>query len=98
MPQVISYRGFFISPLFNVVLLNQVIPIAENIFNSLPRKSAKYIDVIINPALKCLDITLTTYTPITSENYLRSCQYFSKVLSGLPGMNSYIVGGRLLVQ
>lgn len=85
---------------FNVALLTGAIPVAEKLFNSLPRKVGhkKGIDVKINARKSCFDITLTSDIPLSANNYLRAAQYFSKVLAIQPGMSKYIVGGRLLAQ
>ena len=92
------FSAYFVSGLFNLQLLNQVIPVAERIFNSLSRKNYKNISIKINSIHNCLDIILVSSISLDSVNYLRSIQYFSKILSLQPGMGQYIVDGRLLVQ
>lgn len=92
------YSAYFISKFFNVTLLNQIIPGATNNYNNLPRKSYKHIAVSVNATNKCLDIVLTSNRPLSPVNYLRGIQLFSKLLATHPGMGSYIVDGRLLVQ
>lgn len=95
-----SFSAYFVCNQFNVSLLTSVIPVAEKIYNTLPRSKGHKKEIAVNANLlnRCLDITLTSDIPLDSINYLRSAQYFSKVLALQPGMSSYIVDGRLLVQ
>lgn len=95
-----SFPAYFISNQFDVSLLTSVIPIVEKVYNALPRSTGhkKKIEVSVNSLNRCLDITLTSDIELDPINYLRSAQYFSKVLALQPGMGSYIIDGRLLVQ
>ena len=93
-----KFRAYFLSGLFNPVLLSQAVPAAERIFNSLDRKNYKHVTITINPTHNCLEITLESGIQLDAVNYLRSIQYFSKALAWQPGMGQYIVDGRLLVQ
>lgn len=95
-----SFTAYFISNQFNVSLLTSVVPVAEIIYNTLPRKVGhkKKIAVKVNSINRCLDITLDSDICLNPNNYLRAAQYFSKALASQPGMSGYIVDGRLLVQ
>ena len=83
---------------FNRTLFNQLAPIAENMFNNLPRKNKKKLKVTVDPIKDQLKFSLQSSITLTPENYLRSCQYFSKAMCTLPGMRPYISGTHLLVQ
>lgn len=90
---------YFICKLFNINVLMPAVANAEKIFNILPRKNGKQISVKVNTSKKCLEIVMLSAIPINRINWLRSIQYFSKVLSMEAGMSAYItLGGRLLVS
>lgn len=95
-----SFKAYFLYSGFNVTLLNSVIPSSVTLYNSLPRKAGhkKHLSVRINTTQRCLEMYLGSDIEIDPINYLRAAQYFSKVLSLQPGMGSYIVDGRLLIQ
>ncbi|WP_337460951.1 hypothetical protein [Jutongia sp.] len=99
MPYKYCFNIHFIHNLFNPVVLIPAVTNAENIFNILPRKNRKQISVKVNTSQKCLEIVMLSAIPINRINWLRSMQYFSKVLSMETGMNAYITSnGRLLVS
>lgn len=100
LPYAYSFEAHFVSPLFDVVLLQGTVSAAESIYNSLPRKygKRKQISVTVNSQKKCLEIILYSDMIISLGNQLRVSQYFSKVLSKQPGMGSYIIDKRLLTQ
>jgi hypothetical protein len=93
-----NFQAQFLSSLFNTVILMPAVIAAVNEFNGLNRKKYKRLAVSVNSINKCLDFTLESEIPIDPINYLRSSQYFSKLLSMQSGMAGYIVDGRLLVQ
>lgn len=99
MPYKYCFNVYFIHNLFNTVVLIPAVKNAENVFNILPRKNRKQISVKVNTSQKCLEIVMLSAIPINRINWLRSMQYFSKVLSMETGMNDYITSnGRLLVS
>lgn len=95
-----AYNAEFISTLFNAAVLNTAVRNAVAVFNALPRKRGhkKHIGVRVDPTQKCLEIVLVSDTQLAPINYLRAVQFFSKTLASQPGMGSYVVRGRLLVQ
>lgn len=99
MPYKYCFNVYFIHNLFNPVILIPAVANAEKVFNILPRKNRKQISVKVNTSQKCLEIVMLSAIPINRINWLRSMQYFSKVLSMETGMNAYITSnGRLLVS
>ena len=97
MPYKYSYDVYFIHNLFNPVVLIPAVANAEKTFNLLPRKNGKQISVKVNTSKKCLEIVMLSAIPIGRINWLRSIQYFSKVLSMETGMNAYITANRRLL-
>lgn len=97
MPYKYSFDVYFIHIFFNPVVLIPAVANAEKIFNILPRKNGKQISVKVNTSKKCLEIIMLSAIPIGRMNWLRSAQYFSKVLSKEAGMSSYITANRRLL-
>ena len=93
-----QFTAVFYKKQFNREQLNQLVPVAESLFNNLPRKNKKILDVSVDSKKEQLNFTLQSSVKLSQKNYLRSCQYFSKVMCTLPGMESYISGTHLLVQ
>mgnify|MGYP007106258269 CR=1 FL=1 len=97
MPYKYSFDVYFIHNIFNPVVLIPAVANAEKIFNILPRKNGKQISVKVNTSKKCLEIIMLSAIPIGRMNWLRSAQYFSKVLSMEAGMSFYITSNRRLL-
>ena len=93
-----EFNAVFYNGKFNSVLLKQQVPVAERMFNALTRKNRKILKVSVDTEKNQLNFKLKSTINIDSVNYLRSCQYFSKCLSTLSGMNAFIVGKHLLIQ
>lgn len=90
---------YFICKLFNINVLMPAVANAEKMFNILPRKNKKQISVKVNTTKECLEIEMLSAIPINRINWLRSIQYFSKVLSREVGMSAYITfDKRLLIS
>lgn len=83
---------------FNRELFKELVPIAEKMFNNLPRKNKKKLQVTVDPFKDQLNFKLESSVSLSPANYLRSCQYFSKAMCTLTGMRPYISGTHLLVQ
>lgn len=98
LPYTYTFDAFFVSKLFQTSILIPAITNAENIYNALPRKNKKQINVNINTAKRCLEINLYSAIPIAPKNWLRASQYFSKILSTQVGLKNYIVAGRRLLE
>lgn len=100
MPFSYSYKAYFVFNEFDIALLSKVIPTAETLFNGLSRKKGheKRITVNINSEQKCLDIILQSDIALEPINYLRTAQYFSKLLSEQLRMNGYDIKGKLLLR
>ncbi len=97
MPYKYCFDVYFIHNLFNPVVLIPAVANAEKTFNILPRKNRKQISVKVNTSKKCLEIVMLSAISIGRINWLRSIQYFSKVLSMETGMNAYITANRRLL-
>lgn len=99
MPYKYCFDAYFICKRFNSNVLIPAVANAEKTFNTLPRKNRKQISVKVNSTKKCLEIEMLSAIPINRINWLRSIQYFSKVLSMENGMGAYIAWNeRLLVS
>lgn len=90
------FNAYFFVDIFEKAFLESKISNAITNFNGLERKLFKSIEVTIDINKKCLKVKLISSIDIERRNWLRSIQYFSKLLALEEGMEKYIYGRRLL--
>lgn len=90
------FNAYFFVDLFDNTFLESIISKAISNFNGLERKFFKSIEVTVDNNKKCLKVKLMSSIDLERRNWLRSIQYFSKLLATEEGMEKYIYGRRML--
>lgn len=91
-----DYKAYFKVNNFDAAVISKAVNNVLNVFNNTKRTNYKHICVKVNSIHKCLDIHYVSSIDQDRENWLRSCQLFSKLLAKEKEMGDYVVGRSLL--
>lgn len=90
--------AFFVCALVDYDVVANALQVALGEFNQIERKlgQRKFLGIGLNTLLGALDITMHYEKEINPRYALSSLQKFSEILAKQPGMEKYLVNGRLL--
>lgn len=92
-----NLRVRFLCGLFEIELLERVLPKAVYKYNRMDKKKKKWIEVEIGGLGRYFNIIIHSESEINSKRLLNSIHPFCIILADMPGMEAYLTQNRRLL-